>query len=189
MMDDGPAQPGEAAVADAAAAAALPYRAGVGIMLLNAAAKVWIGRRRTAPNAPPPVDPLRLWQMPQGGIDQGETPVAAAWRELLEETGTDRARLLGESAGWLTYDLPPYALQAAFGGRFRGQRQKWFALHFLGTDADFNIDEPVPGVAAEFDAWRWANLDELPQLVVPFKQRYYMTVIDEMRRFVPSVGA
>src|SRR5260370_10322455 len=110
------------------------------------------------------------WQLPQGGIDAQEDPRAAVIRELAEEIGTDRAEIIGEHPDWLTYDLPPELLGRALGGKYRGQRQRWFALRFLGEDADIRLDaDPHP----EFDAWRWADLAELPELAPPFKRAVY----------------
>ncbi len=143
------------------------YRRGVGIMLLNAANRVFVGRRIDTPDA---------WQMPQGGIDAGETPRAAARRELKEEVGTDRAEIIAETAGWLRYELPP-ALQnrELWGGRYRGQEQKWFAMRFTGTDAEIDLATHHP----EFDAWKWVGADELLRLIVPFKRALYQAVIAE----------
>jgi len=118
--------------------------------------------------------------LPQGGIDEGEDPRGAVLRELAEEIGTDRAEIIGEHPGWLSYDLPPDLLGVALRGRFRGQRQRWFALRFLGGDADIRLDaDPHP----EFDAWRWAALAELPLLAVPFKRDIYLVLAESFRRF------
>lgn len=146
---------------------ALPYRLGVGLMLFNRDGLVWVGQRldRT----------VESWQMPQGGIDPGETPTTAAFRELLEETGIDRAEIIGESADWLTYDLPPELVNIVWQGRYRGQKQKWFALSFLGSDQDIDINTPHP----EFGAWRWASFDELVDVIVPFKRPLYRQVTAE----------
>lgn len=152
--------------------ALLPYRPCVGIMLINADRLVWVGRRRN-------IEAGESWQMPQGGIDEGEEPGAAAVRELAEETGTDKAELIAETALWLHYDLPPAVLGTALKGKYRGQRQKWCALRFTGVDADFNVDAPPGGHEPEFDAWRWVAADELPGLIVPFKRHIYKAVIAE----------
>lgn len=107
---------------------------------------------------------------PQGGIDDDEDPAEAVLRELAEEIGTDRAEVIEEHPEWLTYDLPPHLIGVALGGRYRGQTQKWFALRFLGRDADIRLDaDPNP----EFDAWRWTTLDSLPALAVDFKRAIY----------------
>ncbi|HYE50420.1 MAG TPA: RNA pyrophosphohydrolase, partial [Azospirillaceae bacterium] len=129
----------------------LPYRPCVGIMLLNGQGHVFVGRRKDTPDA---------WQMPQGGIDEGETPRQAALRELEEEIGTARAEVLAETAGWHRYDLPPHLLGKVWGGRFRGQEQKWVCCRFTGTDADIDLATAHP----EFDAWRWVPVDELIRL-------------------------
>ena len=144
-----------------------PYRAGVGIMLLNRQAQVLVGRRIDMPSD--------AWQMPQGGIDGNETPEAAAWREMREETGTDKAALLAESRDWYFYDLPPDLADQIWHGRFRGQRQKWFAFRFLGEDSDIDITTHRP----EFSDWKWAPMSELPSLIVPFKRRLYADLVSE----------
>ncbi len=151
--------------------ASRPYRPGVGIMLIDDAGRVFAGRRLDNPDA---------WQMPQGGIDPGESPRAAALRELAEEIGTDRAEILAESRDWLAYDLPPELAAKVWGGRFRGQRQKWFAMRFTGADADIVLDTAHP----EFDAWRWMAVADLLDAIVPFKRALYAAVIDEFRRFL-----
>lgn len=151
----------------------LPYRAGVGVMLINRAGLVFIGRRIN--------QETEGWQMPQGGIDPGETPEEAARRELHEEVGTDRAVILAESATWLTYDLPRHLMGKALHGRYRGQRQKWFAFRFEGEDKDINLAaSPHP----EFDAWRWVWLDDLPKLIVPFKREIYKALLEEFRPLI-----
>lgn len=157
----------------------LPYRPCVGIMLLNDAGLVWIGRRLA--NI---VEDGANWQMPQGGIDTDEDAADAALRELAEETGTHQAEILAETAGWLHYDLPPELIGVALKGRYRGQRQKWFAMRFTGMDADFNIHEPAKGHPPEFDAWRWASAQELPGLITPFKRAVYVSVIQEFSAFL-----
>jgi putative (di)nucleoside polyphosphate hydrolase len=151
----------------------LPYRACVGVVLINRDKLVWIGRRIPKWEGD---GGDQLWQMPQGGIDKGESPEQAALRELREETGTQRATVLEHTRGWLTYDLPPEAIGAALKGRFRGQKQKWFAMRFEGSDDDFDIADGH-GEDLEFDAWRWEKLDQLPGLVVPFKRHVYEQVV------------
>ena len=147
--------------------ARLPYRPGVGIFLLSAADEVFVAQR---------IDTRQeAWQMPQGGIDKGETPHAAALREMAEEIGTDKAEVLAESRGWLTYDLPPDLVSRVWKGRYRGQKQKWFALRFQGQDGDIDLDTPEP----EFLSWRWVPAGQLTELIVPFKRRLYQDVLAE----------
>jgi putative (di)nucleoside polyphosphate hydrolase len=146
-----------------------PYRRGVGIMLLGPARRIFVGRRIDTPGA---------WQMPQGGIDKGETPREAALRELHEEVGTGKAEILVETQDWLTYELPGDLHLQAWGGRYRGQQQKWFAMRFLGTDSDIRLDAHEP----EFDAWKWVTRDELLRDIVPFKRQLYE---DALKEFAP----
>jgi putative (di)nucleoside polyphosphate hydrolase len=145
----------------------LPYRLNVGAVLFNHGGQVLVARRADMPNAE---GPAGGWQLPQGGIDAGEDPRGAVLRELAEEVGTDKAEIIGEHPEWLTYDLPPHLVGVALRGRYRGQRQRWFALRFTGEDSDIRLDlDPHP----EFDAWRWAGLAELPGLAVAFKRPIY----------------
>ncbi|MCW2283223.1 putative (di)nucleoside polyphosphate hydrolase [Rhodoblastus acidophilus] len=155
---------------------ALTYRPCVGIMLLNAEGLVFVGRRKSKRG--PDVHPMPYeWQMPQGGIDEGEAPYDAALRELREETNVRSAQLLAEAPNWLTYDLPTEIGKKSWRGRFRGQTQRWFALRFTGEDTEINIDAPDNGRhKAEFDAWRWERMDRLPELIVPFKREVYVQV-------------
>jgi putative (di)nucleoside polyphosphate hydrolase len=145
----------------------LPYRPNVGAVLFNRSGDVLVARRSEA-NRPLPL--AAAWQLPQGGIDPGESPRAAVLRELAEEIGTARAEIIDEYPEWLTYDLPAELIGRAFGGRYRGQTQRWFALRFLGEDADIRLDAHLP---PEFEAWRWVALAELPALAVPFKREIY----------------
>ncbi len=147
--------------------ARLPYRPGVGMMLLNRAGAVFVAQRLVLPGP--------AWQMPQGGIESGESPRAAALRELREEIGTDRAEIVAESAKWTRYELPPDLVPRLWGGRYRGQEQKWFLLRFLGADEEIDIETADP----EFRAWRWAPLRDLPDLIVPFKRDLYRRLIAE----------
>lgn len=152
----------------------LPYRPCVGIMLLNGWDQVFVARR---------IDQSRsgrddqAWQMPQGGIDAGETPRQAALRELAEETGIRDAEILAESDEWLAYDLPDHLIGRLWRGRYRGQTQKWFAARFTGDDSAINLEAHNP----EFDAWQWVSLDLLPELIVPFKRDVYLRVVTEFR--------
>ncbi len=145
----------------------LPYRPNVGAVLFNHQGLILVARRADMPNAE---GAPGGWQLPQGGMDEGEDPRMAVLRELAEEIGTDRAEIIAEHPDWFTYDLPQELIGIALGGRYRGQRQKWFALRFTGVDADIRLDlDPHP----EFDAWRWVPLPELPALAVPFKRAIY----------------
>jgi putative (di)nucleoside polyphosphate hydrolase len=159
----------------------LPYRPNVGAVLFDRRGKILVARRADFPNAE---GAPGGWQLPQGGIDEAEDPRVAILRELAEEIGTDRAEIIGEHPEWLYYDLPPELLGVALGGKYRGQRQRWFALRFLGEDSDIRLDaDPHP----EFDAWRWADLSELPGLAVPFKRAIYEVLAGSFARFaVPT---
>ncbi|MBE7211559.1 MAG: RNA pyrophosphohydrolase [Gluconacetobacter diazotrophicus] len=150
----------------------LPYRPNVGAALFNRDGLVLVARRADLPNAE---GAPGVWQLPQGGIDADEDPAAAVLRELGEEIGTANARIIGEHPEWLSYDLPPALLGKALGGRYRGQRQRWFALRFLGNDAEIRLDlDPHP----EFDAWKWVPLASLPTLEVGFKTATYAIIAD-----------
>jgi putative (di)nucleoside polyphosphate hydrolase len=147
----------------------LPYRPCVGVMLINREGLVFVGRR---------IDQtVEGWQMPQGGIDPGETPAQAGLRELEEEAGTAKAEVLREMDEWLAYDLPQHLLGVALHGRYRGQRQKWIAMRFLGEDSDINIRTAEP----EFASWKWLAMEALPRLIVPFKRDTYAKVIAAFR--------
>ena len=157
----------------------LPYRPCVGIMLINRDGLVWVGNRMMADSVAHELTGASLtWQMPQGGIDEGEAPRDAALRELKEETGTDKARVIGETKTWLTYDLPPHLVGIALRGKYRGQKQKWFAMRFLGTDGDIDI---AADDHQEFSEWTWVPLDELLGLIVPFKRSVYEQLVAEFR--------
>ena len=160
--------------------ASLPYRPCVGTMVLNRAGRVFIGRRTGGPEH---IDMVHAWQMPQGGIDAGEDPWPAALRELYEETSIRSVERLGEIADWLTYDIPRDIVGQAWGGRYRGQTQKWYALRFTGDDREVDILTPGDGHDPEFVAWRWEHIERLPELVVPFKRPTYERVVHEFRRF------
>jgi putative (di)nucleoside polyphosphate hydrolase len=158
----------------------LPYRPNVGAVLFNRDGLVFVARRADMPNAE---GPAGGWQLPQGGIDAGEDPRVAVFRELEEEIGTAKAKVIGEHPDWLTYDLPPGLLGIAWRGRYRGQRQRWFALRFTGEDSDIRLDlDPHP----EFDAWRWVRLSELPALAVPFKRAIYEVLAVSFAQFAET---
>lgn len=158
-----------------------PYRPNVGVALFNAQGLVLIGRR-FKDDGPEVIYPGFEWQMPQGGIDANENPGEAVFRELYEETGVMSAAMLGET-GWLTYDYPPYDGPPHRLAQFRGQRQKWFALRFTGTDSEIDMLTPRNGQEPEFDAWRWEKLDRVAALVVPFRRAVYEEVARSFARF------
>ncbi|MDJ1157546.1 RNA pyrophosphohydrolase [Chelatococcus sp. SYSU_G07232] len=154
----------------------LPYRPCVGVMLLNSAGLVFVGRRPMEGG----VDLAAAdyaWQMPQGGIDPGEDPYEAALRELYEETNVRSVALLAETPGWLRYDLPAELVGKAWKGRYRGQAQKWYALRLTGDETEIDIRSPAGGHAPEFEAWRWERMERLPELIVPFKRPVYEQVV------------
>jgi putative (di)nucleoside polyphosphate hydrolase len=155
----------------------LPYRRGVGIVLLNPRGLVFVARRIDTP--------ADAWQLPQGGIDKGEKPTAAAFRELEEETGTARAEILAQTRGWISYDLPADLVPRVWNGRFRGQKQKWFAMRFLGRDSDIDIATKNP----EFDAWKWASIDSLPEVIVAFKRALYVELVRQFKPLAEKVAA
>jgi putative (di)nucleoside polyphosphate hydrolase len=158
----------------------LSYRPCAGMMVLNRAGLVFIGRRTAGPEH---TDMTHDWQMPQGGIDDGEDTYEAALRELYEETNIRSVEKLGEIAEWLCYDIPRDLVGRAWGGKYRGQKQKWYALRFTGPDSEIDIAHPAGGHEPEFVEWRWARMDELPALVVPFKRQTYERVCREFAKF------
>ncbi|PYE88038.1 RNA pyrophosphohydrolase [Phyllobacterium leguminum] len=158
----------------------LPYRPCVGIMVLNRDGLVWAGRRIVIPDGEM-AGASQLWQMPQGGIDDGEDAELAARRELYEETGIRSVSLLAEAPDWIHYDLPPHLVGIALKGKYRGQKQKWFAYRFEGNESEIAINPPPEGHTAEFDEWAWKPMDELPSLIVPFKRGLYEKVVAAFR--------
>ena len=152
----------------------LPYRPCVGIMLINTQGRIFAGQRidSTSP----------AWQMPQGGIDDGEKPRDAALRELIEETGitADLVQFIAKTEGWVTYDLPPELLGRVWGGKYRGQRQKWFLYRYLGRDDQVQIATDHP----EFSTWAWIGADDMIASIVPFKRAVYETVVAAFRSHI-----
>lgn len=145
----------------------LPYRPCVGALLVNRAGRVLVARRIDSPGA---------WQLPQGGIDDGEDPADAVLRELAEETGVTSVKIIAESSGWLQYDLPDDLIGTLWGGAYRGQRQKWFALRFRGDDSEIDLEAHKE---VEFDAWKWADMADLPDLAISFKRPLYQDIVRE----------
>ncbi len=151
----------------------------MGVALLNQYNKIWVGQR-----IPKDIDKNSdfLWQMPQGGIDEGEDHLEAALRELYEETGVKSAELISEIPDWLAYDLPEELIGKAFKGKYRGQKQKWFALRFTGTESEINLSPP--GHPAEFQKWRWADISELPGMIIAFKRPVYQQLLLELEKII-----
>jgi len=154
--------------------ASLPYRPGAGVMLINNEGKVFVGQRLDST--------LEAWQMPQGGLDEGEGPVDGALRELEEETGIPRSlvEVIARAEEELLYDLPEDLIGKLWKGRYRGQRQTWLLVRFLGTDEDVNIETRDP----EFRAWKWADPEDLSAMIVPFKRKLYEDVLAAFRQYL-----
>ena len=158
----------------------LPFRFGVGAVIFNDQGLVWIGCRLPKPGQ----DITDYWQMPQGGIDDDEDPEVAVIREVAEETGTDKVEVIAETPDWIDYDLPDDLIGVSWGGKYRGQRQKWYALRFTGTDNDFDL---AAHAKPEFSEWRWEELDALPGMIVPFKRTLYKEVVRAFRELPERV--
>jgi putative (di)nucleoside polyphosphate hydrolase len=166
----------------------LPYRDCVGTAVFNHEGKVFIGRRKAGED--PEGSPLlgAPWQMPQGGIDKGEAPSASATRELYEETSIRSVEMVAEAPGWIYYDLPDEMIGIALKGKYRGQRQRWFAYRFTGSESEINVTAPGGGeMPAEFDMWRWEELEQLPNIIVPFKKQAYLEVVTAFRDLPPKL--
>jgi putative (di)nucleoside polyphosphate hydrolase len=161
----------------------LPYRPAVGVALFNRDGLVFVGRRRSGPEQ---IDLTHFWQLPQGGIDSGEEPWPAAVRELREETNIRAVERIGEIAEWLTYDIPRDLVGEAWNGKYRGQKQKWFAMRFLGADSEIDVANPDGTHEPEFSDWRWEPLHNIANLIVPFKRAVYERVAAE---FLPLATA
>jgi len=160
----------------------MPYRDCVGTAVFNDKGQVFIARRKPDENSEDRSETAAPWQMPQGGIDKGEEPDETALRELFEETSIRSVELLAEAPGWIYYDLPDEALGIALKGKYRGQRQRWFAFRFTGDESEIDVVEPGDGnMPAEFDRWRWEELKKLPDLIVPFKREAYLQIVDAFR--------
>ncbi|NDE90520.1 MAG: RNA pyrophosphohydrolase [Alphaproteobacteria bacterium] len=157
----------------------LPYRACVGIMLINQDGHVFMGERRDTPGA---------WQMPQGGIQKDEDPRVAALRELYEEIGVSKAEIIGQTAQTYRYDFPDFLQhRSVYKGKYRGQDQHWFALRFLGTDADVDLVAHNDAEGPEFIAWKWVPIEQVSQLIVPFKRAVYDGVVAEFRPLIKQL--
>jgi putative (di)nucleoside polyphosphate hydrolase len=152
------------------------YRPCVGMMVLNPAGLVFIGRRA---DGPAHAEDGGAWQMPQGGVDPGEDVYRAALRELREETSIRSVELAAESSDWFCYDVPPDIAATHWKGRYRGQTQKWYALRFTGDDSEIDVLHPRGGHEPEFSEWRWEPMHNLPSLVIPFKREVYQRVVAE----------
>ena len=150
----------------------LPYRLGVGMMIVNNHNQIFVGKRIDAK--------VEAWQMPQGGIDLGETPSRAVMREMEEEIGSSSGNIMAESRNWYSYDLPKFLIPKLWNGSYKGQKQKWFLIEFTGRDADINLNTDHP----EFEDWRWVEIDDLVDMIIPFKRKLYQAVMLEFQPFL-----
>ncbi|ALE04140.1 RNA pyrophosphohydrolase [Bartonella ancashensis] len=161
----------------------LPYRKGVGMLVFNDEWKVWVGRRLVK-SSHVYTSTFELWQLPQGGIDKGEKPLDAAYRELYEETGMKSIKLLKEAESWFSYDFPENITRRIFGSQYRGQTQKWFAFYFMGDPSEISLNSLQDDDKVEFDQWRWVDLEKVPSMVVFFKRHVYKRVVNEFRNSI-----
>ena len=150
----------------------LPLRIGVGAIVLNKKNQVFVGKRKD--------NPVDKWQMPQGGVNEGEDLTSAMKRELNEETGIENIKILNEIDGWFEYELPNYLLGKIWRGKFRGQKQKWFIVKFLGDDEEINLEKDKP----EFIEWKWLDIENLPNVIVDFKKKVYEKLLPKIRNFI-----
>ena len=150
----------------------LPLRIGVGAIVLNKKNQVFVGKRKD--------NPVDKWQMPQGGVNDGEDLTSAMKRELNEETGIENIKILNEIDGWFEYELPNYLLGKIWRGKFRGQKQKWFIVKFLGNDEEINLEKDKP----EFIEWKWLDIEKLPNVIVDFKKKLYEKLLPKIRNFI-----
>ena len=150
----------------------LPMRKGVGVIILNNENKVFVGKRKD--------NPIDKWQMPQGGVDKGESYISAMKRELYEETSIKSIKILKEIDGFFEYELPNNLIGIIWKGRFRGQRQKWFITRFTGNEEEINLKTQNP----EFIDWKWVSQDELPQIIVDFKKKMYVELLITLKKFI-----
>ena len=150
----------------------LPLRIGVGAIVLNKKNQVFVGKRKD--------NPVDKWQMPQGGVNDGEDLTSAMKRELNEETGIENIKILNEIDGWFEYELPNYLLGKIWRGKFRGQKQKWFIVKFLGDDEEINLEKDKP----EFIEWKWLDIENLPNVIVDFKKNVYEKLLPKIRSFI-----
>ena len=150
----------------------LPLRIGVGAIVLNEKNQVFVGKRKD--------NPVDKWQMPQGGVNEGEDLTSAMKRELNEETGIQNIKILNEIDGWFEYELPNYLLGKIWRGKFRGQKQKWFIVKFLGNDEEINLEKDKP----EFIEWKWLDIENLPNVIVDFKKKVYEKLLPKIRKFI-----
>ncbi|RCL03403.1 MAG: RNA pyrophosphohydrolase [Candidatus Tokpelaia sp. JSC161] len=164
----------------------LPYRLCVGIALFNHEGKVWAGKRIFKEKNNKNFEKSKLWQLPQGGLNKGEKPHEAAYRELWEETGIRSVEFIQEAKEWISYDFPSQLIGIALNGKYRGQKQKWFALRFTGTNDEISIDINRKGIVSEFDDWMWMNFQDIPDRVIPFKKDTYKQLV---AHFLPILSS